>query len=261
MMCDLFSVQNLSVNYDRRTILHNIDFSIRQGELCALLGANGSGKSTLMKAICGLIPATGHCFLNKTDLWRTDIRSRAKQIGYLAQTRSSSLDLSALEIVLMGYNPMLHLLQTPSNEQRQYAMQMLRELNADSYAAQNFSTLSEGQRQLVLFARTLVCQPKLLMLDEPDSALDYANRHTVLQKMKQYAQKSNAGILLCSHDVNIALRYADRLILLKGGTVFKQVDPKTVSPDELSDFLSEIYGPVEIIAHKGYYLMTGREDF
>ena len=197
--------------------------------------------------------------LEGENIWGMPQKKRASKVGYLAQRSAVTLALSALDVVLMGYNPELRLFQKPSAAQRDRAMALLEQVGASQYAHTDFQTLSEGQRQLVLFARTLACAPPLLLLDEPDSALDYSNRHTMLQWLKERAQTEGAGILLCSHDANIALRYADKLLLLRDGRLFQTVVMDGVSLRQLRDALGEIYGAVDILRHNGHYLMTRGE--
>ena len=255
-MSGLLCVSELSAGYGTRHVLREISFSVEAGEVCALLGANGSGKSTLLKAVCGLLAAEGGCTLQGENLWSLPQRRRSQEIGYLAQRSECALSLSSLEIVLMGYNPVLSLLQRPDQAQRERALALLGELGGAAWAEKDFSTLSEGQRQLVLFARTLVRRPPLLLLDEPDSALDYDNRHRLLQWLREYAQREGAAILLCSHDANIALRYADRLLLLKEGALADDLLLREADACSLQSSLSAIYGPIDILRHAGDYLMT-----
>ena len=146
-------------------------------------------------------------------------RRRAQRIGYLAQRSACDLALSVMDVVLMGCNPALGPFQKPGPEDRRRALALLAALGDAAWAEAGYLSLSEGQRQLVLFARTLVRRSPLLLLDEPDSALDYERRHRLLRWLKAYARREEAGVLLSSHDANIALRYADRLLLLRDGSV------------------------------------------
>lgn len=258
-MNDLLTVTDLRAGYGRRNVLQGVSLTVQRGEVCALLGANGSGKSTLLKAVCGLTDATGECMLEKMNLWEMPPRRRAQHLGYLAQRSVCALSLRVLDVVMMGYNPVLGLLEHPGEEKRRRAEMLLEQLGAGQWTEADFLSLSEGQRQLVLFARTLVRRPEVLLLDEPDSALDYDNRHRLLQWLQDYAAREGAGILLCSHDANIALRYADRLLLLRDGRLIHTVTVKDADPDALQRALSEIYGPVDVLRHGGYFLMTRGE--
>lgn len=259
-MADLLRIENLCAGYGRRQVLNGVNFSVAPGEICAVLGGNGCGKSTLLRAVCGLLPASGSCLLEGQDVWAMSAARRAAKIGYLAQQKSAPLALESLEVVLLGFNPVLGFLQRPGSEHRRQALETLDALDAGELAGQDFSTLSEGQRQLVLFARTLVRRPRLLVLDEPDSALDYSNRRRIMDRLAAYARQTGCGVLLCSHDVNIALRCAHRLLLLKDGGVFCQLRPAEMGPEALSAALSAIYGPAEVFLHNGYYMMTGRDE-
>lgn len=255
-MDELLRVDGLCAGYGRHQVLRDISFTVHRGELCALLGANGSGKSTLLRALCGLTDASGGCILLEESLRDMPWRRRAQKIGYLAQRSTCELALSVLDVVLMGCNPGLGPFQKPGPEDRSRAMALLAALGDASWAETGYLSLSEGQRQLVLFARTLVRRSPLLLLDEPDSALDYERRHRLLRWLKEYARQEEAGVLLCSHDANIALRYADRLLLLKDGRLLGQVDMAHATAGKLREALTGIYGPVEVLRHGGYFLMT-----
>lgn len=133
-------------------------------------------------------------------------------------------------------------------------------MGAAQFACRDFSTLSEGQKQLVLLARTLVCQPRLIVLDEPDSALDFRNRRQIMKLLKACSGAQERSVLLCSHDVNIALAYADHLLLLKDGVLAYDLHLSTVSREQLQRALQDIYGPVEVLRHAGRYLMIMRTE-
>ena len=172
-MDELLRVESLCAGYGQRRVLRDVSFSVRRGELCALLGANGSGKSTLLRALCGLTDAPEGCMLLEAESLRDmSCRRRAQRIGYLAQRSACELALSVMDVVLMGCNPALGPFQKPGPEDRRRAMALLAELGDAAWAEAGYLSLSEGQRQLVLFARTLVRRSPLLLLDEPDSALE-----------------------------------------------------------------------------------------
>ena len=258
-MKTLLQVEHLCAGYGWGDVIHDVSFSLEEGELCALLGGNGSGKTTLLRAVCTLLPSKGERSLEGQSLSALSRRERARRIGYLAQGGNMVLSLSVLDVVLMGLNPELGLLESPGASHRRRAMEALEWVGMAQLAQMPFQSLSQGQKQLCLFARTLVCQPELLVLDEPDSALDFSNRQHMMDLLLRYRDQAGRGVLLCSHDVNSALAHADRLLLMKDGTLIHDLRPEKLSREELERALREVYGPVEVLRHKGRYVMIGGE--
>jgi ABC-type cobalamin/Fe3+-siderophores transport systems, ATPase components len=257
-MDELLRAREVCAGYGQENVLRKVSFSVQAGELCALLGSNGSGKSTLLRCVCGLIPFRGSMTLEGEQLLHMSHRRRAQHVGYLSQKGGASPALTALDVVLMGFNPLLGLLQSPGSVHRGRALETLEQVGAAQFAYRDFPTLSEGQKQLVLLARTLVCQPRLIVLDEPDSALDFRNRRQILDLLKACSGARERGVLLCSHDINITLAYADHLLLLKDGSLAYDLRLSTVSQEQLQRALQDIYGPVEVLRHGGRYLMITR---
>ena len=255
-MNELLRLENLCAGYGGEDVLREVGFSLHRGEICALLGENGSGKTTLLRAICGLLPYRGSCRLGGDEVRSLSDRERARRVGWLSQRGGVSLSLSGLDVVLMGFNPLLGALEHPSRAQRAHALEVMEELGAAEFARRDFITLSAGQKQLVLFARTLVRDAELLALDEPDSALDLRRRRSLFQLLRERAARKNCGVLLCSHDVNAALRWADRLLLLRDGALCGDVDLRNAPGAELEAALRAAYGPMELIEHNGHYLMA-----
>jgi len=255
-MDELLKAESLCVGYGSGDVIHDVSFTLCPGELCALLGANGSGKTTLLKGICRLLPSGGKLALNGSELCKMPRRELAKHIGYLSQRSGSPLSLSALDVVLMGFNPILGLFEQPGASHRERALMVLEQAGALELSEKNFLTLSEGQKQLILLSRAMVRSPELLVLDEPDSALDFVTRRHILGLLKDYSQAAPRAVLLCSHDVNVALAYASRLLLLKGGTLAYDLQTNTVPQDELRAALRDVYGPVELLRHDSRYLMV-----
>ncbi len=255
-MAELFRADGLCVGYGSGDVIRDVSFTLRPGELCALLGANGSGKTTLLKGVCRLLPPGGRLALNGSDMGRMPRRELARHIGYLSQRSSAPLSLSALDVVLMGFNPVLGVFQQPGAPHRERARRVLERAGASDLSEKNFLTLSEGQKQLILLARAMVRSPELVVLDEPDSSLDFVTRRHILGLLREYAQAAPRAVLLCSHDVNVALAYASRLLLLKDGTLAYDLQTSTVPQDELRAALRDVYGPVELLRHGGRYLMV-----
>ena len=258
-MKELLRAERLSAGYGRGDVVHEVSFKVRPGELCALLGGNGSGKTTLLRAVCALLPSKGRLILGERPLSGLSRRERARRVGYLAQGGRMVLCLEALDVVMMGLNPVLGLLEAPGQVHRRRAMEVLDWVGAAHLAHVPFQTLSQGQKQLTLLARTLVCAPELLVLDEPDSALDFQNRGRIMGLLKDYLQGGERGVLLCSHDVNAALAHAHRLLLMKDGALVHDLKLEGLGQEELEKALRDVYGPVEVLRHKGRYVMIGGE--
>lgn len=259
-MREVLQVEHLCAGYDRGDVIHDVSFSLLEGELCALLGGNGSGKTTLLRAVCALLPGKGERILEGRPLSALSRRERARHVGYLAQGGHMVLALSVLDVVLMGLNPELGLLESPGSSHRRRAMEALEWVGIAHLAQLPFQSLSQGQKQLCLLARTLVCRPELLVLDEPDSALDFPNRSRMMELLKDYLRKEKRAVLLCSHDVNSALAHAHRLLLMKDGVLAYDLCPEKVTREGLERALREVYGPVEVLCHKGRYVMIGGEN-
>ena len=170
-------VQDLTVQYGAAAVLQGVSFSVpAPGHLIGLLGVNGSGKTTLLKAAAGLLPHTGQCLLNGVPLESLSTRRLAQTVSYIPQQSGISVSLSAREVVLMGFNPRLGVLQSPTAAMRAAADEALRTVGLADKAGQDYLTLSGGEKQLCILARTIAEDAPLLLLDEPDSALDLANR-------------------------------------------------------------------------------------
>ena len=257
-MNEKLSVQNLRVAYGRGEVLRDVNFALAQGETAALLGLNASGKTTLLRAVCGLIPLRGgSCRIDGGRYLHLDERHRAKLISYLPQRPSRLDNLSVMDVVLMGFNPHISFFASPGKSERAASLQALDRLGMKSLAEKDFSLLSEGQKQLVLLARALVQDTGLLLLDEPDSALDYTNRHLVLSLLRNLVKQGSRSALITLHDPNFALAYCDRLLILKDGVIARDQALSTCGAQELRSCLSLVFGQVDVIVSQGRFIMVG----
>lgn len=255
-MNPLFSLQNISAGYDGRTVVKDVNLEIRGGEFCALLGLNGSGKTTLLKAACGLLPAGGgRCVVDGMDCTRFHERKRARYISYIPQRHSKLQGVSILDAVLMGLNPRLGMLESPSASHRELVRNALATMGLGQVAEEDFSRLSEGQKQLVILSRTLIQDTPVMLMDEPDSALDFLNRHRMLAKIRRIIHGANKAGLVTLHDPNSALAYCDRLILIHNGGIACELPLAGASREDVRKCLSAIYGEIDVLEHNGRHIM------
>ena len=256
-MTELLRIENVRCGYQHREIVHNASLSVAPGEFCALLGLNGCGKTTLMKAICGLLPIhDGKCFVDGLDCTRFNERQRALQMSYIPQRGSLISGKTVLEVVLMGFNARLHLLDSPGRIHREKAMEALERLGMDHLAQRDYATLSEGQKQIIILARTMVQDTPVMLMDEPDSALDFVNRNLVLGKIREVLHSQNRAGLITLHDPNFALAYCDSLILMQEGKILQRLSLKDASVDQIREALSKIYGSIQILPYDYGYVMV-----
>lgn len=242
-----FSANEICAGYPGKPVLRNISFTAEKGCLTGILGANGSGKTTLLKALCGILPHCGACSLAGTVLEGLSARQLARLCSYIPQRSGICLDISALDVVLMGFNPRLGLLEHPDSAMRASARQALEQVGLSGMEDENFQHLSEGQKQLCILARTFAADSRLLLLDEPESALDFRLRYAVLAQLRSWLQEGERCGIVTLHDPSLALNYCDTLLLLSGGELAGSICPRTDPLDQMEQQLAGIYGPVSLV--------------
>ena len=244
----MFTVENLAVRLGDKNILQNVHFTIdTPGQLVGILGANGSGKTTLLRAVAGLLPHTGCCLMDGVPLESLSTRCLAQTVSYIPQQSGISVSMSAREVVLMGCNPRLGVLQSPTAAMCAAAEEALRTVGLVDKAEQDYLTLSGGERQLCILARTFVEDAPLLLLDEPDSALDLANRSHMAALLAEFVHASGKTALICLHDPMLMLDWCDTLIVLQNGQVGAMLYPRTDPVEALQSALAAVYGPLELV--------------
>lgn len=241
-----FTVNDLSASYGNHKILSHLSFETKTSETIGILGANGSGKTTLLKAICGILPHTGTCELDGYLLEDKKPKQLAKLCSYIPQRSGISIDISVLDTVLMGFHPHLGFLEHPSLEMKGKAIELIRLVGLSGKEHTNYLHLSEGQKQLCILARTLVTNSKLLLLDEPESALDFHFRYQMLALIRSWNKETHSTALISLHDPMLALNSCDRLLLLADGHITSTICPQTDSLSSMEEKLRHIYGDISL---------------
>lgn len=243
-------INSLSVGYGARKVIANMTLpEILPGSLVAVIGPNAVGKSTLLKSIAGLISCTGKIDFCQQDLTKLTHRKVVQHVGYLPQVLPQTTSLVAYELV---YSACRAVSTAVSTEQLDLSIERVFSLlGIEALALRKMAEMSGGQRQMVGLAQVLVRQPKLLLLDEPTSALDLHWQLNVLQAIRAEASNEQAIAIVASHDLNLALRFCDQLIILGPKGLLGVGRPQEVlTPDTLREAYG-IEGRVEQCS-KGY---------
>lgn len=239
-------IRSLSAGYGPRRVLEDVSFAAPAGALVGVLGANGSGKTTLMKSICGILPHTGECLLNGLRLEGLSPRRMAQRCSYIPQRSGIAIDIPALDVVLMGFNPHLRLMERPTPAMRGRAFAALDAVGLADRAGDNFLCLSEGQKQLCILARTLVMDAELLIMDEPESALDFRYRYRLMDAVRASLRERSSVGLVALHDPALALNGCDQLILLEAGRLAGVLRPAEDPLPRMQAALARLYGPISL---------------
>ncbi|WP_240009586.1 ABC transporter ATP-binding protein [Marinomonas algicola] len=220
-------VDQLNVALGDLVLAKDMSFSLEAGKIHVIIGPNGTGKSTLLKALFGDIKRqSGDIYLPDIKLTKRSLAEWRKRFGYMPQDIRLDVGLSVLEVVLLGQLDALSF--RLEDNMIQDALVALNDIGLVHLAHRDVSTLSGGQCQMVLFAQALMRQPKILMLDEPVSALDLHFQHVLLEHLAEKTKKEGWITLLVLHDLNLSAQYADNLLVLKDGNLVSQGHPNQV---------------------------------
>jgi len=246
----MLELNHLRVAYGARDVI--ADFSVaglQPGQVVALLGPNGSGKSTLLKAVAGLLPLRrGRVALHGQDLTRARFEERAQHVVYLPQTLPAAAHLRVFESVLVAANAS-QFGGKASDADVARVNEILRRIGIDHLAMRSLAHLSGGQRQLVGLAQAMIRRPRLLLLDEPLSALDLNFQFHVMDLLAQETREHALVTVVVLHDLNIALRHADQALLLRAGELMAQGCPaEVITPASLKTVYG-VRGRIESCSH------------
>ena len=232
------SVDSVSQKYGSHVVLKDISFESISGEVLALLGPNGSGKSTLIKTIADILaPASGSITIDGVDVQKIDPIDRAKMIGYVPQYFHYTPFTTVLDTVLIGRRP--YMSWSVSDDDLNVVDKAMSTMNITDLSDRFVNELSGGQRQRVFIARALAQDPNFFLFDEPTSSLDLRHQLETVSTMREIVRTDNSGMIIALHDLNLALRYTDKVMLLKDGEMYDYGTPSEVLTTES---VRDVYG-------------------
>lgn len=242
---DFLRVENLKCGYGKTEIVHGVTFSMGEGEFACIIGANGCGKTTLLKTMLGLLsPLSGSVILQGRDMLSLSERERAQLFAYIPQAHTPPFPFVVADVVLMGRTPHIGRMSKVAFEDRRIAWRAMKLLGIEHLAQRRYTHLSGGQQQLVLIARALTQQPRLIVMDEPTASLDFGNQQLVLSRMKGLVQ-AGTSVVMVTHDPYHAFYCADEVMVMKAGEMVRRGSPREVMTREC---LEEIYSvPVNVV--------------
>ena len=241
---DAYLLENVSFSYRQKLIIDKLSISIPGGGVCAVMGPNGSGKTTLLHMLLGwLKPQQGRISAFGKELGTLSPRERGRMISLLPQMENLSFDYTVMEYILLGRAPYLHPLQQPAERDRQAAVEALSLVDGLPLKARNIPSLSGGETQTALMARSLTQEPEILLLDEPANHLDPARKRKMLDIIRDF-RNSSRTVVFTTHDPEAVAGTADFLILMpKDGPI--RCGPFSEMFTERN--LTELYGiPIRI---------------
>ena len=233
-----------------RPALNDISLTVKPGELYCLIGPNGSGKSTLLKLLLGAIqPETGQVRFGGRPVGGWSRQSLAQQIGVVPQSEELAFPLSVREMVAMGRYPYLGMVGRPGPEDERALQAALERCDVAQLADRPISTLSGGERQRARVARALAQEPTTLVLDEPTASLDIRHEMMIYELLVELSRQDGVTVVLVTHNLNLAARYSDRLLLLDDGAAAAEGEPSTVLSRQT---IERVYRwPVVVSGHPG----------
>ncbi|MFH1153885.1 MAG: ABC transporter ATP-binding protein [Pseudomonadota bacterium] len=246
----MLKATDLHFGYEGGDILNGVSARIEPSRILSIVGPNGTGKTTLMKCILGILrPRTGTVRINGRNILSMQRRQIAQSLGYVPQAIPSRFSASVFETVLTGRRP--HISWRPSTRDLDVTAQVMTSLNLDDLAMRDMARLSGGQAQKVLLARALVQETPYLLLDEPTSNLDLRHQLEMLEIIAQLSREQGMGVMMAMHDLNLAARFSDTILMLSQGAVACSGPPHTVMTPEN---IRTVYGVDARVSTENGYL-------
>ncbi len=250
----MLKIADLKFSYDSECTLQGVDFEAVEGDIVSILGPNGVGKTTLLKCINNIHnPSSGTIFVENEDVTTIGRNNIAKKVGYVPQSAQVS-GSTVFESVLIGRKP--HISFDITDKDIKITSNVIELLDLTPISEKKVDQISGGEYQLVQIARAIVQQPKILLLDEPTSNLDIKNQYEIMHRLAHIVRNNNMCAVMTNHDLNLALRFSNRFILMKNGKVYASGGSEIITPENIL----AVYGiDVSVGEVNGYKVVVPNE--
>lgn len=239
MTAPLLEARRVVFSYSAAPLLENVSVGVEPGRVLGVAGPNGAGKTTLLNLLAGhLAPTRGAVTLGGRSLREIPRRSLAREIALIPPEVQAPFDYSVREVVEMGRYPYADAFRPLSDADREIVRAALARTGLAGFEDRIFNRISSGERQRTVIARALAQEPGVLLMDEPTVHLDLHYQIELHELLRSMAREDGRGVLLITHDLNLAARYCDTLLLMEQGRVVRQGTPEEVLDGEL---LSRVY--------------------
>ncbi|MBO4862695.1 MAG: ABC transporter ATP-binding protein [Firmicutes bacterium] len=235
----ILKTSDLSVGYDGKTLIHDINISVKRGQVLTLIGPNGSGKSTILKTLTKYLKSiAGTVYVGENQLDHISNRDLAKQVSVVLTQRLRTEMMTCEDVVATGRYPHTGRLGILTDEDRQVVRETMEKVNILELKDRDYRRISDGQRQRVLLARAICQQPQIIVLDEPTSYLDVRYKLELLGTMRKLAQEKNIAVVMSLHELDMAERVSDYVMCVKGDTIAHYGSAEEIFK---SDLVTELY--------------------
>lgn len=239
-------VENLQFGYRKDLVLKEISFNIEKGKFVSIIGPNGSGKSTLLKTINQLYsPSQGNILIDGNNINRLKKKELARKIALVPQDTLIDYEFTVEDIVLMGRHPYKGRFQKENENDYKIVNEALKMTNTLHLKDRVITEISGGERQRVIIAKALAQKPSIILLDEPTSHLDINHQIEILNLLKRLNKETGTTIVIVIHDINLASRYSDEIIMLNEGEILGMGSPEKVITKNNIEFAYELKVEIE----------------
>ena len=227
----ILNVYGLEFRYNSTPVIQNVSFSVEEGEILSILGPNGTGKTTLLKCLNRILtPRSGCIMIDGLDTLSMKNTERARKISWVPQHEGTSR-MKVYDQILLGRKP--YFKWNPRREDHFQVEKSIRLMGIEALSMRYTDELSGGELQLVQIVRALAQDPRVILLDEPTSSLDISNQHNLMKKIQTLIHTGDRAAVMTLHDINLALRYSDKFILLKDGIICAAGKSSMITPENI----------------------------
>lgn len=247
-MSRIIRTNNLQFNYGDKNILKDLSIDMEKGLFYSIIGPNGSGKTTLLKLLANTLPTTKKTiYIDNEDIHNITKKNIAKKLSVVPQITNIDYEFTVLDIVMMGRSPYISRFGKIDSNDTNIVMKAMEETGVIHLKDNKVTNLSGGELQRVVIARALAQETEIMLLDEPISHLDIGYQYEITELVYKLCRDKGITIINIVHDLNIAMRYSDKILMLKDGKIYRYGQPLDVIT---KNTIKDVYAiDVEIINH------------